>query len=101
LARIDFESLAAAVFHREGRLQQENAAFRVRYDDAPAFRTLDNLRMIEYRIEAEQAQPKPTASVLRTVTRTLVAPGFGQHRQDLADKVRRHFGLREFHRHRN
>src|SRR5438046_1360157 len=49
----------------------------------PALGAMHDLRMIEGRIEAEQAELEAAASVLRAVARTLVAAGPRQDGHDL------------------
>ena len=85
--RIDLEAFAAAVLHRQAGLEQENATLRIGHDDTPALGTLDDLRVVESRIEAEQAQPEAVLALLTAVAGALVAAGLGQHRHDLAREI--------------
>src|SRR5262249_21512522 len=91
--RADLPALAAAVLHDAGRLGQQDAALGVGQDDAAALGALDDLAVVELRIEAEQAEPEAAAAVLRPVTRPLVAAHLGEHRHHLAGEAHRQLGV--------
>ena len=54
--------LAAAVFHDQRRLGEQDAPLGVMDHDAPALVAPDDLAVIESRIEAEERQPEPAAA---------------------------------------
>jgi len=84
------------------RLEQQDTAFRIGQDHAPAFGTLDDLAEIEKRVETEQAELEAAAAVLGAVTGALIAAGLGQQRHDLAREGDRRLRFRSLHldRHR-
>ena len=65
LRRSGTQPFAAAVFHLQRRLEQEDAALWVREDGAAALGALDDLGVVERRVEPEQAEPEAAAAVLR------------------------------------
>ena len=59
--RVGREAFAAAVLHRQARLEQEDTPLRLRQNDTTALGALNDLRMIEHRVEAEQAESEAAA----------------------------------------
>src|SRR5260370_41557135 len=82
LSRIDLEAFPALMLHGQGGFEQEDAPFGIRQHDAAAFGALNDLLLIEGRIEAEQAEPEAAAAVLGAMARALVAACLGEDRHD-------------------
>src|SRR5215510_6832210 len=77
------------MFQRQRRLEQQDAALRLRQHHTAALGALNDLWMIELRLEAEQAQLESAAAVLSAVTGALVAAGPRQDRHHLATEADR------------
>ena len=83
------------MLHEQRRLHEYDTAFGIGEDDASALGTLHDLGVIEKRIESEQAELEPAATMLCTMAPAAVAARPRQDRHDLAREgdgdVRRRF----------
>ena len=100
-AAVRLEALAATVLHEQARLLQQDAALRLGQHHAAPLGALDDLRVVEERVEAEQTELEAAAAVLRAVAGALVAARLRQKRHNLAAKVHQQVGLRPLHLHRH
>ena len=86
------EPLPAAVRHLPRRLEQEQAAVRVRGKDAPAAGLAGDRGVVEVRIKPEQRELEPVLAARLPVAPAGVAPELAQQRLDLGPEVHRPAG---------
>src|SRR5262249_6375047 len=75
-------------------LEEDDAALRIGQNDPAALGALDDLVIVEGRIEAEEAEFEAVPAMLRAMAGALIAPGLCKDRHHFARKADQHISRR-------